>query len=303
MRVRLPTPHRPSVTVEARAKVNLALAVGPPRAKDGYHPIASWMARIDLADELVVTRLDEGDLSRYAIIWHPEAVRTSPIDWSVTKDLSVRAHQALVELVGRDLPVQLRLSKRIPVGGGLAGGSADAAAMLLALNQLFELGLTTEDLTPIAAKLGSDVAYCLHDGPAYVDDFGALVEPTTPVRTDLVVIFPEFACPTGAVYTAFDAALPPVYRDAEVRAMAERGEVDPGALFNDLADPACAVAPGLHTVRERIAAAASLPAHVSGSGSTVFVVCPEGRAQADWVSDAIEDEIDGVVALPVAIGD
>ena len=300
--MRFPSLHRPSETVEARAKVNLALAVGAPRPTDGYHPIASWMARIDLADELVITRLDDGDLSRYAIIWHPEAARPSPIDWSVTKDLAVRAHLLLQEHLGHELPVQLRLSKRIPVGGGLAGGSADAAAMLIGLNRLFDLQLSTDALASIATRLGSDVAYCLHDGPAFVDDFGAGVALTPPVRADLVVVFPEFPCPTGAVYSAFDAAPPATFREAEVRAMAERAAIDPAALFNDLADPACAVAAGLHTLRQRIAEVASVPAHVSGSGSTVFVVCPEGRGQADWVADELEESIEGVVALPAAIG-
>ena len=135
---------RPSVTRAARAKRNLALSVGPPRAGDGYHPIASWMARVDLADDLTLTRLDDGDLSRYAIVWHEEALRPTPIDWSITKDLAVRAHLLVQEHLGTEMPVQLKLENRIPVGGGLGGGSADAAAMLLALDELFGLDLGRE---------------------------------------------------------------------------------------------------------------------------------------------------------------
>lgn len=88
-----PAPHsdptdRVSVSLHARAKINLALAVAEASAQtDGYHPIASWMARLDLADELMVTRLEADRLSRYAILWHAEAPVRSPIDWSITKDL------------------------------------------------------------------------------------------------------------------------------------------------------------------------------------------------------------------------
>ena len=144
------TEQKRIIQKRARAKVNLALAVGRalPEGHEfaGYHPIASWMAPIDLADELIVTRLDEGSLSRYAIAWHPEASVQSPIDWSITKDLSVRAHLALQERVGRELPVQVNLDKRIPVGGGLGGGSSDAASMLLGLRELFALDVSDEAL-------------------------------------------------------------------------------------------------------------------------------------------------------------
>lgn len=300
---RFPSLHRPSVTHHAKAKINLALAVGPPRQSDGYHPIASWMARLDLADELLLTRLDEGDLSRYAILWHDDAPRPTPIDWSITKDLAVRAHLHLQNHVGRELPLQLRLRKRIPVGGGLAGGSADAAAMLLACNDLFDLNLSLDDdLTPIAAELGSDVAYCLHDAPAFVDDFGARVTPTPPVRAHAVLVFPDFPCPTGAVYKAFDAALPPTYRDDDVRAMAGSAAVDPASLFNDLAPPACRVAPALTDILAHVTALAGVPAHVSGSGSTVFVICPQGAHQADDLAARIPDAIPDTAARAVVIG-
>jgi len=301
--MRRPSLNRPSVTVEARAKVNLALAVGRARESDGYHPIASWMARINLADNVMATRLDEGDLSRYAIIWHPdraETPRTSPIDWSITKDLGVRAHLALQEHIGRELPVQLLVRKRIPVGGGLAGGSADAAATLVALSRLFELDMDVSELMPIASKLGSDVAYCLHDGPAFVDDFGARVAPTPPVRADLVLVFPEFACPTSAVYKAFDADPPPAYREETVRAMADRAVIDPSALFNDLGAPACAVAPELGGIVERIGEITGAPAHISGSGSTVFVVVSSAPG-AKELATRIEREIPGAAARACVI--
>ena len=122
-----------AIAVQAPAKLNLALSVGPPDQR-GMHPICTWMVTISLCDDLLVTRLDEGRLSRYAILWHPDALRPLEIDWPVPRDLAVRAHLALEQHVGRPLPVQLKLDKRIPVGGGLGGGSSDAAAIEIQLN-------------------------------------------------------------------------------------------------------------------------------------------------------------------------
>ena len=145
-----PMLEHPTILKMAPAKLNLALSVGPPNGQ-GLHPICSWMVTVDLSDELLVTRLEPDRLSRYAILWHPEAKRQTEIDWSITTDLAVRAHLALEAHVERRLPVQLKLEKRIPVGGGLGGGSSDAATMLLALNELFELGLSSAELAEIGA--------------------------------------------------------------------------------------------------------------------------------------------------------
>src|SRR6185295_18407432 len=123
--------------------VNLALSVGPPLPagdpRAGMHPIASWMHAIDLCDEVWITRLVTG-ASRLDIAWADDAPRPSPIDWPSEKDLAFRAHRLLEGDTGRALPAAIRIAKRIPVGGGLGGGSSDAAATLLALNDLFALG-------------------------------------------------------------------------------------------------------------------------------------------------------------------
>src|SRR4029079_18091135 len=109
-----------TILEHAPAKLNLALSVGPPDpATGGGDPIASWMATVDFFDDLTLTRLDEGSLSRYAILWHKDAKRRSEINWSIAKDLAVRAHLALERRTAKRLPVQMKLEKRIPVGGGL----------------------------------------------------------------------------------------------------------------------------------------------------------------------------------------
>lgn len=285
------------VHVLAPAKVNLALAVGPPEP-DGMHPISSWMLSVGLCDELLVTRLPEDRFSRYAILWHEEAPRRSDIDWSITRDLAVRAHLALEEHVGRRLPVQLRLDKRIPVGGGLGGGSSDAAAMLRAVDRLFELDLPEADLATIAGGLGSDVPFLLHGGSAIVEGRGErLLRHAASPEVHLVLVFPEAACPTGPVYAAFDRQGPGPLRDDAVRRLAGEGAVAPGPEqpFNDLAPAAMTLAPELATLADAVGRVAERPAHLSGSGSTLFVLTDDAL-HAEFLARAITDQL----AVPAA---
>lgn len=290
------------ITRSAPAKVNLALAVGPPREGDGLHPICSWFAPIDLADELLITRLEDDRLSRYAILWHERALRQTPIDWSISKDLAVRAHLLLEQEVGRALPVQLKLTKRIPVGGGLGGGSSNAAAMLLGVRDLFELPITDERLAQLALSIGSDVPFFLNPAPAVVAGVGESIERTRAVESGpaLALLFPPFGCPTGAVYRAFDALPSSAIREREVVEMAQRASVVGVDLFNDLATPAERVAPELADLRARAASIAERPVHITGSGSTMFIVCEQGERQAAELSAALRSALDGCLATPAS---
>lgn len=289
-----------SLLVQSPAKLNLALSVGQPRG-DGMHPICSWMISINLADDLLLTRLDDDRLSRYAILWHEEARRRSDINWSITKDLAVRAHLALEQHVGKRLPVQMKLEKRIPVGGGLGGGSANAAAMLRGINQLFALGLDISTLADIGASLGSDVPFMVAGGSAIVTGAGEEVEPLERNGTlHAVVVMPEVACPTGAVYAAFDELGCPSTDPSRVsslmnsRTPAQLSE----SLFNDLTPAAMQVAPALREHLRELADLAERPAHVTGSGSTMFIVCDD-ELHAQALAQAIEARTP-LAAVPVS---
>lgn len=284
--------RRPTLQVKAPAKVNLALAVGPARPGDGFHPICSWMAPIDLCDEITMTRLEDDRLSRYAVVWHQEAPRTSAIDWAITKDLGVRAHHLLERHVGRSLPIQMKVEKRIPVGGGLGGGSSDAAAVLRAVRELFALEIDDGVLAGLALDLGSDVPFFLGDSPALVEGLGEKVTPVGRVGAHLVLILPAFGCPTGPVYRAFDALPAAAMREEEVRRMAGAGGVVSERLFNDLAAAAEAVAPELAPLRAAAARAIGRPVHVTGSGSTLFVVCGDA-GEASAAARTIESGVPG----------
>lgn len=267
--------------LNAHAKINLALSVGPP-AGDGYHPIASWLACVDLADTIAIEPVGpRGDTSYARAAEGPPGVRVD-IDWPLDHDLAVHAHRALEQAVGRTLPARIEITKRIPPGGGLGGGSSDAAAVLCGLNRAFGLGLPANRLAAIGATIGSDVPFFIDDPagahpprPAVITGRGELVERVEPVWTtaaerDLILVFPPFGCSTGEVYRAYDAA-PRALREDDVRRLAQHRPMDPAGCFNDLAEPACRVRPRLASLREEISLATGRPVHVSGSGSTLFL--------------------------------
>ncbi|MCZ6835982.1 MAG: 4-(cytidine 5'-diphospho)-2-C-methyl-D-erythritol kinase [Planctomycetota bacterium] len=280
----------------APAKVNLALSVGSP-LENGMHPICSWMMTFDLCDELQLTKLSPGSLSRYAIYWHRNAKQRSEINWSIKDDLAVMAHLALEKAMGRDLPLQMRLEKKIPVGGGLGGGSSDAGAMLRGVNELYELGLSSDELIAIGSSLGSDVSFLVHGGSAIVQGLGDQIErhASTP-EINAVLAFPEFQCETPRVYGLFDEHIKGIdhqLRVDEVIALAQSVETSSihDTLFNDLAIPSMKSAPRLKGLVEKLSALAERPAHVSGSGSSLFVICDDAM-HAQALAKATTDKVD-----------
>jgi 4-diphosphocytidyl-2-C-methyl-D-erythritol kinase len=309
----------PGATVRRRAhgKVNLALAVG--RAieegeRAGMHPIASWAAPVDLADDLWLTRLADDRFSRYAIRWSDGAPqRSAEIDWSVRDDLAVRAHLLLEEHAGRTLPVQMRVDKRVPVGAGMGGGSSDAAAVLVGCDELFGLGLSENTLVRLAARLGSDVPFFLRaqgdaGGHALIGGLGDELETVPAASADLVLILPSFGCPTEAVYHAFDERFDDAdveggsgasheFRVEEVRALAGGGLVEHGRLFNDLAGPAERVRPRLASLRGEVERLIGLTPHVTGSGSGLFVVCKGGAVEAGLLAEQLVKVLEGCAVV------
>ena len=259
------------VTLRAYAKVNLCLSVGAPITDGehaGMHPIASWMAAVDLFDEVEV---EPADVASVDVRWHDGRA----VEWDTADDLAARAAR-LVET----RPHRVGVRKRIPAGGGLGGGSSDAAAVLLAVNELAGSPRTRAELRAISASLGSDIAFFVHDGalgdpppPALVTGLGDGIERTPAIDGEVTLICPPFGCPTGAVYRTFDEIHPGAAVRAEaVAAAARSGRLADELLFNDLGLAACRVRPELDDVRGRVERAVGRPVHVSGSGSTLFVL-------------------------------
>lgn len=273
------------------AKVNLALSVGSPDA-NGMHPIASWMVALSLADELSLTKR-AGLNSAFSIQFSTEeqdaaSVAGRDVDWPLQSDLAFKAHALMEEHTGRRLPVLLKLTKRIPTGAGLGGGSSNAAMTLVGLSRLFDLNLSVEELIALSSKLGSDIAFFVRaahgDSSLLVSGLGDSLEdrPRESVL-HLVLILPDFGCPTGPVYGAFDRlhgfnkssdSLVKTIDMDRVRTLADSETVAQDGPFNDLADAACEVEPRLAEARQQLSDALALPVHVTGSGSAMFVIAP-----------------------------
>jgi 4-diphosphocytidyl-2-C-methyl-D-erythritol kinase len=277
-----------SFQISSPAKLNLALSVGSPN-EAGMHPIASWMVAVNFSDSLTLEKIP-GERSEFEITFDTDEETGAPlgvVDWPIEKDLCFRAHAMLEELLGKRLPTRLRLRKRIPAGAGLGGGSGNAAQTLTGLDRLFDLHVHPRDLLTIARRLGSDVAFHLGVArgikSAIVTGLGDELTPAPRKETiDLVLILPPFGCPTGPVYQAFDKLHGFTPTEVEIRPT-EPGRVKvltaavtipQNGPFNDLAEPACIVRPELREVKSKVEAALRIPIHITGSGSTLFVIAP-----------------------------
>jgi len=295
-----------TLTLDAPAKLNLALAVGSPEPDARMHPIVSWMVALDFHDSVQLRRLDPQDhaadpASSLTIAFAPDAPRPEPIDWPTDKDLAWRAMLALEARVGRRLPTAIEIDKRIPTGAGLGGGSSDAAAVLVGLNDLWRLGLDTATLAAIASQLGSDVPFLVHairgEPSMIAAGYGESLRPaplTEPVSA--VLVLPDCKCPTGPVYRALDDALAGLDRPADASRVEALVASQPlrsgGGLFNDLADPAMQVVPTLRDAAKRLAlSVGDSQVMVSGSGSTLYVVTESATRAAElaeaWRADGL----------------
>ena len=267
-------PESSAVTVRAAAKINLHLGVGPVR-DDGFHPLVTVYQAIGLYDDVTVT--EDRD-------WTVRTAADAGIDLSGVPDddtnLAIRAGRALTEHHGVGLTAHIEIHKGIPVAGGMAGGSADAAATLVALDRLWGLETPDEDLLAIAARLGSDVPFALLGGTAVGTGRGEIVRPV-PDDTRLwwIVVPHEIGLPTPGVYRHFDvlvergtiAATEPK-EPAELLEALGSGEPIGSLLANDLAAAAYDLRPDLRELRARLEGFGPDAVLLSGSGPTQLML-------------------------------
>lgn len=179
--------------VPAPAKVNLFLHVVGRRA-DGYHLIESLFALVDLADRVRLTLREDGAILR----------ETGPVEVPAQDDLCVRAACALQAETATRFGVSIALTKRIPMGAGLGGGSSDAASVLLALNRLWRTGLARADLARIGLKIGADVPFFIHGEHACVRGIGERIAPVSLPRCWVALARPPVAVSTAAIFASDD---------------------------------------------------------------------------------------------------
>jgi len=265
-----------SVAREAHGKVNVFLRVLGVR-EDGYHDLESLVLPISLADTVLV---EEASGLEVDVRGDP-AMAAASVDGGM--NLGLVAALALAESCGVSRGAHVEIVKRIPVAAGLGGGSADAAAVLLALNELWGCGLDLESLLPIGERLGSDIPALLAGGPVIVTGRGELVEPVQVAPMWWVVRPLGFPTRSPDAYRWWDedgAATGP--SPAGLREAVERGDVEAlgAALFNDLEAPVCARHPEIAAVRDALLADGALGAVMSGSGPTVVALARD-RAHAE----------------------
>lgn len=242
-----------TLVVAAPAKVNLFLHVTGRRA-DGYHLIESLFALIDLADTVTLAIRADGEIAREGDVpGVPEST-----------DLAIRAARALKAASGTPLGARVGVVKRIPLGGGLGGGSSDAASVLLGLSRLWKLDMPRAELAAIGLALGADVPFFVHGENAVVRGIGAIVKPVSLPRQWLALAMPPVAVATSEIFAARE--LTRSTPSAKIDVFSE------GYGHNDLA----AVAASRHAaVAQAIAALGTVAAdaRMTGSGACAIARC------------------------------
>jgi 4-diphosphocytidyl-2-C-methyl-D-erythritol kinase len=273
----------PPVTVRVPAKINLHLAVGPLR-DDGFHDLVTVFHAVSLFDEVSVAPSDAPGIEVYG-----EGVSEVPADET---NLAWRAVQLLADRADRDPDVRLVLRKGIPVAGGMAGGSADAAAALVGLSTLWKLDLNRDELSGLAAELGSDVTFALYGGTALGTGRGEQIVPVLSRHTQhWVIALHRGGLSTPSVFRELDRLRgdsSPSERPVEPVLEALAGG-DPRqlalSLGNDLQAAAVSMAPDLRRTLRAGVGAGALAGLVSGSGPTCAFLCSSAEAAIDVAAE------------------
>lgn len=279
-----------SVTVRVPAKVNLALSVGPLRP-DGYHDLATVFHAVGLFDEVYATEADTLSLT-----CNGEGAAEVPLDET---NLAWRAAVLLAETTGRRAAVRLHLAKGIPVAGGMAGGSADAAGALVACDALWGTGLSRDELHALAARLGSDVPFALYGGTAIGTGRGEQIAPVL-ARGEFhwVFAFAHEGLSTPAVFRELDrlraaageeAPAPGVDEELLRALRAGDSRLLGAALHNDLTQAATSLRPDLRATLQAGRDAGAIGTLLSGSGPTCAFLAADasgGAAVAEALSAA-----------------
>lgn len=267
-----------SVTVRVPAKVNLQLSVGP-RESDGYHQLVTVFQAISIFDDVTVKIGEQGTGINLTV--SGDQIHGVPTD---STNLVVKAIELIADKFELDIDVNVDVKKSIPVAGGMAGGSADAAAAIVAIDELYSLEMTREEMHSIAAQLGSDVPFLLSGGTAIGQGRGDQLTAALSRGTyHWVLALSSVGLSTPAVYGECDRLRQgldisdPQISDALMQALLSADPSNVGKLLiNDLQPAACSLRPALRLILDVGQEYGALGAIVSGSGPTVaFLVSDE----------------------------
>lgn len=278
-----PPPDAPGLVARCAAKINLFLDCGV-RRPDGYHPLQSVMQRIDVYDTLQVTLAPSGVCACRDSF---DECACDPQD-----NIICRAARALMARYAPAAGVVMTLAKRVPVGAGLGGGSANAAAALRALCQVWQLPASEAELHAMARELGADVPFFLGTPAALCEGIGETLQPLAAHTYPIVVWNPGIPLLTKDVYRQFDRQARPHCAVASFLTAYATGA--PAALapliWNNLALAAEELLPELRAMQVQLEAAGALRAWISGSGPTVIGLC-QSKAAANQVAATLRAQV------------
>ena len=252
------------IKLKARAKINLTLDVTGKR-EDGYHLLQSIMQTVALYDGIHITR-----------IYKNEIIINTNLSWLPTdeRNLAYKAAKLLKDKFSIEEGVFIQIDKRIPVAAGLAGGSADCAAVLVGMNHLFSLGLSEKELEDIALLLGSDIPYCIRRGTALAEGIGADLTTLPPCPNCYVVLVKlPISVSTATVYQSLEWETVKNNPNTKgmLRAMGANDIETMGKLLgNVLEEVTISMHPNIQLVKNDLLALGGAGALMSGSGPTVF---------------------------------
>lgn len=256
-----------SLNYKARAKINLALDVCR-RLENGYHEVKMVMQTVDIYDELTFKKRQEPDI--LLLINSADDLGT------LENNLIYKAAKLMREHYRIEQGIEISLKKNIPVAAGMAGGSTDAAAAMLAMNELFALGSSKEELMKLALALGADIPFCIMGGTALAEGIGERLTPLPPPpHAELVVVKPPIMVSTGEVYQSLDLnglekhpdidGMVKALQDGDLRGITQRME-------NVMESVTETELPIITDIKKMLTGNGALGAMMSGSGPSIFGV-------------------------------
>ena len=285
-------------TLTAPAKINLFLDITS-RRPDGYHEIAGVMQSISLCDTVTIEITEPTGMYLCSLAAHTAGAESITLTCSNPdlptdgRNLAWRAAEKFFAATGRGCKnLLIHIEKRIPAAAGMAGGSTDAAAVLVGLNDLFGRPLTTDQLCGVGVTLGADVPFCIRGGAQITEGIGEILTPITPMPAcDLVVACGGEGVSTPAAYKALDTLYgnfdPDVYTPhaeglSTLLSALQKGDLTAlcGATFNLFESVVLPERPMARGIKDTLLASGAISAMMSGSGPSVFGVFPKGDGSA-----------------------
>lgn len=265
-----------SLNYKARAKINLGLDVCR-RLENGYHEVKMIMQTIDLYDELVLRKRQEPDI----------VLLINSVDnlGKLEDNLIYKAVKCMRERYHIEQGIEVSLKKNIPVAAGMAGGSTDAAGVMLAINEMFALGSSREELMELALPLGADIPFCIMGGTALAEGIGEKLTPLPkPPHADIVVVKPPIMVSTKKVYQSLDLGKMETHPDIDgmVKALADGNLKGITQRMENVMETVTEKEfPIITDIKKMLTGNGALGAMMSGSGPSIFGVFQDTATAAD----------------------